>query len=52
MESVVTVALTAQGDDCEMTLTHERLPAGQAPNHLKGWSAIADQLGTRLTRHG
>ncbi len=34
-----------------MTLTHERLPAGQVPNHLTGWTAIAGQLDAVLTAH-
>jgi hypothetical protein len=40
--------LTARGGDCDMTLTHERLPAEQIPNHRSGWTAIAEQLGTWL----
>lgn len=52
VESVVTVSLTARGSDCEMTLTHERLPAGQVPNHRKGWAAIADQLEATLAGRG
>lgn len=49
VESVVTISLTAHGDDCDMTLTHERLPAEQIPSHRNGWTAIAEQLGAWLT---
>ncbi len=52
VESVVTVSLTARGGDCEMTLTHEWLPAGQVPNHLTGWTAIAGQLDAVLAVRG
>ena len=48
VESVVTLSLIARGGDCDMTLTHERLPAEQIPNHRSGWTAIAEQLGTWL----
>jgi len=48
--SVVTITLTAHGGDCDMTLTHERLPAEQIPNHREGWTAITEQLGTWLTK--
>src|SRR5690349_5164186 len=50
VESVVTISLTAHGDDCDMTLTHERLPAEQIPSHRSGWTAIAEQLGTWLAK--
>ena len=50
VESVVTISLTARGGDCDMTLTHERLPAEQIPNHRDGWTAIAEQLGTWLAK--
>jgi len=49
-ESVVTITLTAHGSECDMTLTHERLPAEQAPGHRAGWTAIAGQLATWLTK--
>jgi uncharacterized protein YndB with AHSA1/START domain len=52
VESVVTITLTACGNECDMTLTHELLPAEQIPNHRKGWTAIAEQLGSWLTGEG
>jgi uncharacterized protein YndB with AHSA1/START domain len=44
VESVVTVTLTARGDECDLVLTHARLPAEQVPNHRAGWTAIVEQL--------
>jgi uncharacterized protein YndB with AHSA1/START domain len=44
IESVVTVSLAPNGPDCDLTLTHERLPAEQVEGHHSGWSRIADQL--------
>lgn len=48
VESIVTVALVPDGDDCILTLTHTLLPTEQVNGHTKGWTAIADQLTDRL----
>jgi uncharacterized protein YndB with AHSA1/START domain len=48
VESIVTVALAPHGDDCEMTLTHARLPRDQVAGHTIGWAAVADQLVERF----
>jgi len=47
-ESIVTVVLVPDGDGCELTLTHTRLPTEQVAGHTNGWTAIADQLMQRL----
>ena len=47
--SIVTVSLSPRGEECEMTLTHERLPAGEVPTHRAGWAASVEQLAARRT---
>jgi uncharacterized protein YndB with AHSA1/START domain len=42
--SVVTVELRGEGQDTELTLTHDRLPPDQAESHRGGWGAILDNL--------
>jgi uncharacterized protein YndB with AHSA1/START domain len=50
--SLITVELrpVAPGDHTELTLTHERLPAGEVENHRGGWSTILGHLEAHLTR--
>jgi uncharacterized protein YndB with AHSA1/START domain len=40
----VTVELADAGESCELTLTHERLPASDAPRYSSGWDQIAQKL--------
>ena len=48
VESIVTISLAPNGDDCDLTLTHTLLPTEQIAGHTKGWAAIANQLSDRL----
>jgi uncharacterized protein YndB with AHSA1/START domain len=53
VESVVTVSLTPDGDDCTlMTIEHTLLPPDLVDQHLRGWSAIAEQLDAELSPPG
>ena len=48
--SRVAVVLEARGADTELTLSHERLPAGEAEErHRQGWTAIIEKLAGRFT---
>jgi uncharacterized protein YndB with AHSA1/START domain len=40
----VTVELRGDGSETELTLTHDRLPPGEAESHRDGWGAILDNL--------
>jgi uncharacterized protein YndB with AHSA1/START domain len=43
--TVVTVELFARGEECEVVLTHERLPNADAvQRHKGGWSQIVERL--------
>jgi uncharacterized protein YndB with AHSA1/START domain len=47
--SRVSVYLVASGaDETELTLVHDRLPAGQVESHQGGWGQILDHLATLL----
>jgi uncharacterized protein YndB with AHSA1/START domain len=44
-DSLVTVELSAQGEDTELTLTHELLPDEEViRQHTQGWQGIVDKL--------
>jgi uncharacterized protein YndB with AHSA1/START domain len=47
-DSLVTVELRRLAGGTELTLIHDRLPAGQAGPHQGGWSAMLDRLGSHL----
>jgi len=47
----VTVELVATGDGTELTLRHERLPAGAAASHGGGWASMLERLGSELERN-
>ena len=50
--TLVTVELLARGDQCELVLTHERLPSSEALRlHEGGWSRIVDKLAGHVERH-
>jgi uncharacterized protein YndB with AHSA1/START domain len=44
LPSVVTVEFHTRGDDTEVVLTHERLPARHVEAHKKGWGEILAKL--------
>lgn len=44
LPSVVTVEFHARGDDTEVVLTHERLPARHVDAHKKRWGEILAKL--------
>ncbi len=45
MNTLVTVELTARGDETDLVLTHERLPTSAiVEGHTKGWGNILDHL--------
>jgi len=49
--TLVTVELTEQSGQTELTLTHERFPsADRVQRHKNGWSRIADRLAEHLQR--
>lgn len=54
--SIVTVVLTAQGDETHLRLSHERLPQETARSHEGGWGQILDRLAAAMAigahRHG
>lgn len=44
-DSLVTVELSAQGENTELTLSHELLPDEEATRqHTQGWQSIGDKL--------
>jgi uncharacterized protein YndB with AHSA1/START domain len=44
-ETIVTVQLEARGNQCELTLTHEKLPDRESiRSHRRGWGEIVDLL--------
>jgi uncharacterized protein YndB with AHSA1/START domain len=43
-KTMVTVELADAGEQCELTLTHQRLPGDQAPRYSGGWDQIAQKL--------
>lgn len=50
-ETLVTVELTARGEQTELVLTHERFPnAESAQNHTQGWQGVFAQLEKFLTQ--
>ena len=49
-QSVVTVTIEPDGDGASvMTIEHALLPPALAPQHARGWAAIAGQLAAALT---
>ena len=46
--SVVTIELTAVGDETDLVLTHRGLPPAQAESHFGGWTEIAGWLDEEL----
>jgi uncharacterized protein YndB with AHSA1/START domain len=47
--TLVTVELLARGDQCELVLTHERLPhPDEVRRHERGWGQIIDRLAGHL----
>lgn len=47
--SLVTIELFDRSDQCELVLTHERLPGTEAVEaHRSGWKQIADRLAAHL----
>ena len=50
-ETIVTVDLKQRGTECELTLTHEKLPGKKAAlSHEGGWSQIAEFLAQYLAK--
>ena len=50
-ETLVTVDLKPHGAECELTLTHEKLPGKQAASgHQNGWTRIAELLARYIAR--
>jgi uncharacterized protein YndB with AHSA1/START domain len=47
-DSLVTVELRELGNGTELTLVHDRLPAGQGAAHRGGWSSMLDRLAAFL----
>jgi len=51
VETLVTVELFPRGGDCELVLTHERVPQSHPTGELQqGWGHILDKLGNHLVR--
>ncbi len=52
-ETLVTVELKPRGTECELTLTHEKLPGKEAASgHQDGWTRIAELLAQHLAKRG
>ena len=52
-ETIVTVELKPRGTECELTLTHEKLPGKEAASgHQDGWNRIAELLAQHLAKRG
>ena len=50
-ETIVTVELKPHGTECELTLTHEKLPGKEAAsNHENGWTRIVELLARYLAK--
>ena len=50
-ETLVTIELHPAGDDCELVLTHRRVPPKySAPELARGWTQIVEKLGAHLAR--
>jgi uncharacterized protein YndB with AHSA1/START domain len=50
-ETIVTVDLKPRGTECELTLTHEKLPGKEAASgHEDGWKRIAELLAGHLAK--
>lgn len=50
-ETIVTVDLKQRGTECELTLTHEKLPGKEAASgHEDGWNRIAELLARYLAK--
>jgi uncharacterized protein YndB with AHSA1/START domain len=50
-ETIVTVDLKQRGAECELTLTHEKLPGKEAASgHEDGWNQIAELLARYLAK--
>ncbi|HEX2712826.1 MAG TPA: SRPBCC domain-containing protein, partial [Candidatus Acidoferrales bacterium] len=51
--TLVTVELLERGDQCELVLTHERLPSVDALKlHEGGWAQIVAKLAGHVSREG
>jgi uncharacterized protein YndB with AHSA1/START domain len=51
--TLVTVEFLERGGQCELVLTHERLPGPEARKlHAGGWTQIVDKLAGRVQRDG
>ena len=49
-ETLVTVELKPSGRECELTLTHEKLPGKDAASsHREGWTHVAELLSHRFS---
>jgi uncharacterized protein YndB with AHSA1/START domain len=46
--SVVTIELAATDEGTDLTLRHERLPAGAAASHRGGWGSMLERLASLL----
>ncbi|WCM22094.1 SRPBCC domain-containing protein [Paraburkholderia bryophila] len=52
-ETLVTVELFARGEQCEIVLTHERVPVDHAGKGLAvGWNQMLVKLGASFTKQG
>ena len=50
-ETIVTVDLKPRGTECELTLTHEKLPGKEAASgHEDGWNRVAELLARYLAK--
>jgi uncharacterized protein YndB with AHSA1/START domain len=50
-ETLVTVELKPHGKNCELTLTHEKLPGKDAASsHEQGWSNVAELLAQHFAK--
>lgn len=51
VDTLVTVELTARGDETDLVLTHERLPTSAiVEGHTRGWGHILDHLAEVVIR--
>jgi uncharacterized protein YndB with AHSA1/START domain len=51
LETIVTVELEPRGRECELTLTHEKLPNKEAAlSHNNGWTCVTELLAKHLTQ--
>jgi uncharacterized protein YndB with AHSA1/START domain len=50
-ETIVTVELKPRGTECELTLTHEKLPGKEAAlSHQNGWNQVAEFLAQHFAK--